>query len=279
VRLAPADLPSRPPISLNRTREFQAPTSVDVLVPSLKELSSEFVAHIRSRIPVHCILTSSAIGPARARQELIQRVDTDWFSFVDDDVKLRPDWWSAVTGMIGPDVGGVEGLWSYLAGDKRVDDYTRAMARLSKLLRQESWRDRIDRAFTGDTLLLAEAVKNIRMPNIPVWEDEYIRRWVEKNGYRWLRTPKVVCDHLRTYNLKPSYNVGKYGYYMGKLRVRSQLKRLSQLPIKVLFSLVYTGNPATVAFAIDKDVNIFKGALQAYVQRNSGSPLYSLAQP
>lgn len=278
MRQAPADLPSRPPISLNRTREFQAPTNVDVLVPSLKGLGNEFVEHLRSRIPVHCILTSSAIGPARARQELIERVDTDWFSFVDDDVKLRPDWWSTVTGMIGPDVGGVEGLWSYLAGDKRVDDYTRAMARLSKLLRQESWRDRIDRAFTGDTLIRTQAVKNIRMPNIPVWEDEYIRRWIEKNGYRWLRTANVVCDHLRTYNLKPSYNVGRYGYYLGKLSVRTQLKRLAQLPVKVLFALAYTGDLATGTFAIDKDVNICKGVLHAYVQRNSGSQIYSLSQ-
>jgi hypothetical protein len=180
--------------------------------------------------------------------------------------------------MTGQDVGGVEGLWSYLAGDKRVDDYTRAMARLSKLLRQESWRDRIDRAFTGDTLVRTEAVKNIRMPNIPVWEDEYIRRWVEKNGFRWLRTSHVVCDHLRKYNLKPSYNVGKYGYYIGRLTARTQLKRVAQLPVKVLFAVGYTGNIHAGTFAVGKDLSIFKGVLHAYVQRNSGSPLYSLAR-
>jgi len=265
--------------SLNRAEKDEAPTSVDVLVPSLKGLRSEFVEHLRARIPVHCILTSSVIGPARARQELMERVDTDWFAFVDDDVKLRPDWWSTITDMINSDVGGVEGLWSYLAGDKRVDDYTRAMTRLARLLHQESWRDRIDRAFTGDTLVRTEAVKDIRIPNIPVWEDEYIRRWVEKNGFTWLRTPSVVCDHLRRYNLKPSYNVGKYGYYLGKVSVRTQLKRVAQLPFKVLFSIAYTGDLATATFAIEKDVNIFKGALHAYVQRNSGSPVYSLAQP
>jgi hypothetical protein len=258
--------------------EHQAPAKVDVLVPSLRGLSAEFVEHLHSRIPVHCILTSSVIGPARARQELIERVDTNWFAFVDDDVKLRPDWWSAVTGMVSPDVGGVEGLWSYLAGDKRVDDYTRAMARLARLSRQESWRDRIDRAFTGDTLVRTEAVKNIRMPNIPVWEDEYIRLWIEKNGFRWLRTSHVVCDHLRKYNLKPSYNVGKYGYYLGRLNVRTQLKRVGQLPVKVLFALAYTGNIRTGTFAVEKDLNIFKGVLHAYVRRTSGSPLYSLAQ-
>src|SRR6266851_3563656 len=277
VRLVSVNPPLRPPISLNVTKESQASRSVDVLVPSLKGLSAEFVEHLRTRIPVHCILTSSVIGPARARQELMERVDTDWFAFVDDDIKLRSNWWSTVTGMINDNVGGIEGLWSYLAGDKRVDDYTRAMARLSKLSRQESWRDRIDRAFTGDTLVRTEAVRNIRMPNIPVWEDEYIRRWVEKNGYRWLRTPHVVCDHLRSYNLKPSYNVGKYGYYLGKLSVRTQLRRLAQLPVKVLFSLAYTGDLGTGAFAIEKDVNIFKGVLHAYVQRNSGSQIYSLS--
>jgi len=268
-----------PPNSLNRETEAHVPTRVDVLVPSLKGLSSDFVEHVRSRIPVHCMLTSSVVGPARARQELMERVDTDWFAFVDYDVKLKPDWWSTVTGMAGPDVGGVEGLWSYLAGDKRVDDYTRAMARLSGFLRQESWRDRIDRAFTGDTLVRTEAVRNIHVPNIPVWEDEYIRRWVEKNGFKWLRTAHVVCDHLRTYNLKPSYNVGRYGYYLGRLSTRTQLKRVAQLPVKVLFAMAYTGNIHAGTFAVEKDLNIFRGVLQAYVQRNSGSPLYALAQP
>ena len=265
--------------SLNKRKGPKPPLRVDVLTPTLKGLSSEFVEHVRTRVPVHHLLTSSVIGPARARQEMMEQVDTEWFAFVDDDVKLRPDWWTTITGMIGPDIGGVEGLWSYLAGDKRVDDYTRAMTRLARVLRQESWRARIDRAFTGDTLVRTEAIKDIHMPNIPVWEDEYIRRWVEKNGFRWLRTPNVVCDHLRTYNLKPSYNVGKYGYYLGRLSAKTQLKRVAQLPVKVLFALAYTGNIHTGTFAVEKDLNIFKGVLHAYVERNSGSSVYSLAQP
>jgi len=277
VRHVQANLPRRPPNLLNRAETHHAPREVDVLVPSLKGLRSEFVAHLRSRIPVHHILTSSVAGLARARQELIGRVDTEWFAFVDDDVRLRSDWWSTVTGMIRPDVGGVEGLWSYLAGDKRVDDYTRAMARLSGLLRQKSWRDRIDRAFTGDTLVRTEPVKDIRMPSIPLWEDEYIRRWVEKKGFRWQRTPHVVCDHLRTYNLKESYNTGMYGYWLGQLTVRTQFKRVAQLPLKVLFALAYTGDIHAGTFAVEKDLGVFKGVLQAHVRRKTRSPLYSLA--
>ena len=264
------NLPRSTPSSSTRTDEHQAPKEVDVLVPSLKGLSSAFVKHIRSRIPVHCVLTSSVIGPAKARQELMERVDTDWFAFVDDDVMLRANWWKTVTGMIGPEVGAVEGLWSYLEADKNVDDYMRSMDRLGNLLKRESWRDRIDRAFTGDTLVRANAVKGIHMPNLPVWEDEYIRMHVENQGYKWLRTQGVVCDHLRKYNLRPSYHVGLYGYYLGKLTLKGQLRRLAQLPVKVLFSLAYTGNIHAGSFAIEKDFMILKGAIHGYVRRNSG---------
>jgi len=265
-------------VQTTRADDSRIPASVDVLIPTLMGLKSEFIEHVRSRIPVHCLLTSSVAGPARARQELMERVDTDWFGFIDDDVSLRPEWWSTVTGMIGPDVGAVEGLWSYLAGDRRVDDYTKAMTRLAELSGRESWTDRIDRAFTGDTLVRTKAVQGIRMPNIPVWEDEYIRMWVQKNGYRWLRTPKVVCDHLRRYNLRLAYETGKYGYYLGRLSLKGQLRRVAQLPIKVLFSLAYTRNLRTGSFAIEKDLKILKGVLHGYVQRNGGSPLYRLSQ-
>lgn len=265
-------------VQTTRADDSRIPASVDVLIPTLMGLKSEFIEHVRSRIPVHCLLTSSVAGPARARQELMERVDTDWFGFIDDDVSLRPEWWSTVTGMIGPDVGAVEGLWSYLAGDRRVHDYTKAMTRLAELSGRESWTDRIDRAFTGDTLVRTKAVQGIRMPNIPVWEDEYIRMWVQKNGYRWLRTPKVVCDHLRRYNLRLAYETGKYGYYLGRLSLKGQLRRVAQLPIKVLFSLAYTRNLRTGSFAIEKDLKILKGVLHGYVQRNGGSPLYRLSQ-
>ena len=257
------------------------PVAVDVLVPTLKGLNRDFIEHVRSRIPVHCIRTSAAIGPAKARQELIEQADTEWFAFIDDDVRLRADWWKAVTERIGSEVGAVEGLWSYLEGDKRVDDYTRAMDRLGRFLRRESWRDRIDRAFTGDTLVRTNAVKGIQMPNIPVWEDEYIRMHVEKQGYGWLRTQGVVCDHLRKYNLRPSYNVGLYGYHLGKLTLGGQFRRVAQLPVKVLFSLAYTRNIHTGSFAIEKDVSILKGVIHGYVQRNytPASNQISMARP
>jgi hypothetical protein len=116
------------------------------------------------------------------------------------------------------------------------------------------------------------------MPNIPVWEDEYIRMWVQKNGYRWLQTPNVVCDHLRRFNMRLAYETGAYGYYLGRLSLKGQLRRAAQLPVKVMFSLAYTRNIYAGSFAVEKDLKMLKGVLHAYVQRNSGSPVYSLRQ-
>jgi hypothetical protein len=63
------------------------------------------------------------------------------------------------------------------------------------------------------------------------------------------------------------------------LKVTTQFKRIAQLPVKIPFAVAYTGNIHAGTFAAKNDLGVFKGVLQAYVQRKSGSPLYSLALP
>src|SRR5438445_10721843 len=102
-------------VQTTRADDSRIPASVDVLIPTLKGLKSELIEHVRSRIPVHCLLTSSVPGPASARRELIERVDTDWFGLIHDDVRLRHGCWPTVTGVTVPDVRAVEALGSDLA--------------------------------------------------------------------------------------------------------------------------------------------------------------------
>ena len=261
----------------NRTGADSGLGKIDVCVPSLQPLSEKFVSHLRSRIPIHCLLTSSKLGRGPARQELIEKVDTDWFAFVDDDVRLRPDWWNEVSRMATPGTGGIEGLWSYALTDKRVDDYARSMERLARLLGRSVWKDRIDRAYTGDTLIRTEGVERIEIPDIHIYEDEYIRRFVERAGFTWLRTKEVVCDHLRTYNLNEAYQAGEYAYYFGQVTPLKQIKHLAQLPLRVLFALYYTRNVGIARFAFERETKVLKGVLHAYVNRFSrGGSLFGL---
>jgi len=170
--------------------------------------------------------------------------------------------------MARPRVGGVEGLWSYALSDRRVDDYARAMAKMARLLGRRAWTEKIDRAFTGDTLIRTESVRQIHIPDINIYEDEYIRRYVEHRGFKWLRTPEVVCDHLRTYNLKEAYEAGKYAHYFGELSLSKQIKRLAQLPVKFTFSVAYTRNLRTGTFAVKREIRVFEGFIHAYAQES-----------
>jgi len=74
--------------------------------------------------------------------------------------------------MVGPDIGGVEGLCELPCWGQESRLITLVQWRDWRgMLRQESWRDRVDRAFTGDTLVRTEAVKNIRMAKHTRLED------------------------------------------------------------------------------------------------------------
>jgi hypothetical protein len=168
--------------------------------------------------------------------------------------------------MAEPGVGGIEGLWSYALSDKRVDDYARAMAKLASLLGRSAWTEKIDRAFTGDTLIRTESVRQIRIPDINIYEDEYIRRFSERRGFAWLRTPEVVCDHLRTYNLKEAYEAGKYAHYFGELSASKEIKRLAQLPVKLAFCLAYTRNLRAGTFEVKREVRVLQGFIHAHAQ-------------
>jgi hypothetical protein len=245
---------------------FAELVEIDVCVPSLDPLAEGFVRHLEERLPIHCLLTSNLPGRGRARQALIQRVDTDWFAFVDTDVQLRVNWWPKVTRLVRPSVGGVEGLWSYARSDQRVDDYGKSMEKLARRLGRRGWSERVDRAFTGDTLIRKEAVEQIRIPTINIYEDEYIRRHIVGKGYEWIRTPIVVCDHMRTYNLAEAYEAGRFAYFFGQMGPLRQLRRLSLTPLKILFALGASGNVGIVEFVTRKEITVLRGVLHARVQ-------------
>jgi hypothetical protein len=238
--------------------------NVDVCVPSLGPLPEAFVGNIRRSLPVHHLLVSAAKGRGRARQELIGMVDTEWFVFVDTDVVLREDWWQIVSGYLDDDVGAVEGLWRY-SEDPRVEAYNQAMNRLAGLLHRPSSKIVVAKAFTGDTLIRTELVKDIRIPDINVYEDEYIRQHVEARGARWVRTAEPVCEHTRKYNLKEAFDAGRMGYVFGHLTLSDQVTRtFAKMPAKLAFTLLTLRSPAAACLEFQRQTRMFSGVLNAW---------------
>jgi hypothetical protein len=87
--------------------------SVDVLLVTKNNISSEFESMIRRAIPVNEIIieTSAPLGPARERA--IQRAKTDKFVWLDDDVYLPENWYNSVMAFWTAEekkIGWLEGL-------------------------------------------------------------------------------------------------------------------------------------------------------------------------
>jgi glycosyltransferase involved in cell wall biosynthesis len=135
-----------------------------------------------------------------ARERAIDAVSTDWFLFLDDDVRLSPSYFEPVTEWTGcARVGAIQGR------------------KQSRQNHPADWiRRRVRRGGTHATLLRTDAVRGVSIPaDVAVLEDEFLRRCVESNGYRWVLEPEAVFEHdcqdRHPIGWTEGYVGGKYG--------------------------------------------------------------------
>ena len=130
---------------------------------------------------------------ATARQKGIAAVNTDWFLFVDSDVILCDNWFEKAQAYVNTDVGLVWGteIWSTIGSP--------ATLKLFLLLTRKIFEVR---GGTHDTLIRTDLVKDIVIPKkLHVYEDAYIKDWVEKKGYRAVPCYNPFCIHYRPPNV------------------------------------------------------------------------------
>lgn len=151
-----------------------------------------------------------------ARRIAIDRVETDWFLFLDDDVRVSPSYLAAHASAIAPRIGAIQGRKSAQTtldapDEGRLDGENEA--------HPSSWvRRRAFRGGTHATLVRREAAASVRFPDdLLVWEDEYLRREIESNGYLWVFNHRARFDHI-TQN--PRQQGWSEGYVQGKYDLR-----------------------------------------------------------
>lgn len=126
---------------------------------------------------------------ATARQKGIQRVSTEWFLFVDSDVILCKGWYKEAQKFITPNVGAVWGteVWSTIKNKNVLKLFLLVTRKIFDV-----------RGGTHDTLIRASAVKGINIPsNLHVFEDAYIKDWIERKGYHVTPCYVPFCIHFR----------------------------------------------------------------------------------
>lgn len=144
------------------------------------------------------LVSEPATLPA-ARERAIGLVETEWFWFLDDDVRVRADYVSRLLDAIAPAVGAVQGRKADRT--EHPSDWARRRAR---------------RGGTHATLVRHDAVADVVIPDdMAVLEDEYLRRQTEANGYKWFFHPHARFEHANQkrhpIGWTEGYVGGKYG--------------------------------------------------------------------
>ncbi len=153
-----------------------------------------------------------------ARQKGIQTVSTEWFMFVDSDVVLCRDWYRKAQKYIQPNVGAVWGteVWSTIKNVKTLKLFLVTTRKIFDV-----------RGGTHDTLIRTDLVKDIHIPsNLHVFEDAYIKNWVEGKGYRVVASYSPFCLHFRpksVWTLQGSLGLVAESFRFGSPRLISRL--------------------------------------------------------
>jgi glycosyltransferase involved in cell wall biosynthesis len=142
---------------------------------------------------------------ASARTEGIRRVKTDWFMFLDSDVLLCRNWYSRVQPDLAEGVGAVWGLNI----DKLPSIANPWILRFQGIIARQCFKLR---GGMHDTLILKKAVEGIRIPEeLHTYEDAYLVRYIEKQGYEVKVASDVCCLHCKppdSWNLNTGIQAG-----------------------------------------------------------------------
>ncbi|MGE5187728.1 MAG: glycosyltransferase family A protein [Betaproteobacteria bacterium] len=166
---------------------------------------------------------------ATARQKGIEAVKTEWFMFVDSDVVLCHDWFKKAKKYVTDDVGAVWGIevWSTLKNPKTLRLFLLTTHKIFEV-----------RGGTHDTLIRTDLVRDIKIPSyLHVFEDTYIKEWIEQKGCRVVACYSPFCIHFRPTSIWTFR--GSLGLVAESIKIGSPLL-ISRLLLAYGFYTVYS---------------------------------------
>lgn len=164
---------------------------IDVCIVTKKSISD--YRNAIKNAPINKVIVEKSEPLGLARMRAIQKVETEWFAFIDDDVQLTETWFNTISQFCQHDVGAIQGRM-YIKGlgkewDKDVNAFERSKG-IQKLHLKE-------RGYTHNTLIRTKLVKDWKpsRADLSAWEDYEITQHVLSKGYKWLVVPVEAYHH------------------------------------------------------------------------------------
>jgi len=159
---------------------------IDVCLVTKKSKIPQWWLKNLERVPLNNLIVETSTPLAMARMRAIQKVQTEWFAFIDDDVVIGKRWIDQVTKAITPKTGAVETYlrilapspWQYV-----FDERFRRLKSFNLKLGQ--------RGYTVATLIKTDLVRDWKpsRKDLTSFEDYELTQHVLKKGYAWTRIP------------------------------------------------------------------------------------------
>jgi glycosyltransferase involved in cell wall biosynthesis len=198
---------------------------------------------------------------AEGRTYAVKLVDCPFFAFIDSDIYISKDWFRRIMSQFTPEVGAVQGR--PLPLNPFLKSYSEAHHRLQSFLGRER-----RRGGTHNTVIRTEAVRGIEIPpSYRIGEDWYIKRFIEKRGYRWIYDPTITVDHESSERFAGSSLIKHEDTYrelvmLGFISKREVIGQFLSAPM-IGFLLTLIGrNPKLLSYHLMTKYHYLKGALQ-----------------
>lgn len=147
-------------------------------------------------LPTNNLIVEKSVPLVKARAKAIEKVETDWLLFLDDDVYLTSEWWPQACSYIEPGVGAVQGREQIYGMGKKVEPeinrYRRQFPSRSLSLGM--------RGTTVDTLIRTEVVRDWKpTEELCAFEDYLLTQHILRKGFKFLDV-NLPCWHTRTWS-------------------------------------------------------------------------------
>lgn len=215
----------------------------------------------KDKFNIKIIQTKSALG--KSREIGIKNVDSEWFAFIDSDVILRHGWFREVNDFIlDSKVGAVESNF--------IHHYPADIPKFPAFNNVVNQRRVDTRGYTIATLIKTRSVEDIVIPpDLMIYEDEFIKKWVEKKGYAWLKVVSPIVDHYPNPNhFRDAYLTGIYSIRYKLFPARSIIFSSLVSPFKLFYFLYKYRSIESTFNSLKYSLVMLKGLLDEFFTRS-----------
>ncbi|MEM2999370.1 MAG: hypothetical protein QW674_00690 [Candidatus Bathyarchaeia archaeon] len=142
-----------------------------------------------------------------ARKNAVLKASTEWVAMFDDDVVIPSDWYWKVAKYVSDDVGAIATVAQQ--GDEDYATYDRIVDAVYGLRKVET------SPHINNVLIRRSLMKNYDPPRLFLGEDQFLKKYVESNNYKWLVLDNIGVVHFGAVKNKVDVGIAyrRYGHY------------------------------------------------------------------